>query len=207
MLSSNPTSVHIVPQCHQHACCLTPIRNLRGLHLIVLTKSFPSLTSPPYAVSTIFVSKCVANTRATSSSAAAEPLVTKLSPWPAVSYPWLSETDIIGTTTTGLVPSLINVSVTSLPQHFLASRVPYLGLHVSPTNTWRCQFLWANNHDSSATSRMEERHSDVVSTNQAIMLALRIGFRGGLTQNDPGCLDWWVSPASASRPRGRTCCS
>ena len=38
---------------------------------------------------------------------------------------------------------------------------------------------------------MEERHSDVVSGNQTIVLSLRVCFRYSLTHDDSGRLDWW----------------
>ena len=47
--------------------------------------------------------------------------------------------------------------------------------HTSPTDSWWCR------------SRMEERHSDVVS----IVLSLRICFRCCLTHNDSGRFYWW----------------
>ena len=61
-------------------------------------------------------------------------------------------------------------------------------LQSSPPNIWRCQSLWRNDHDPTGASCVKECH--VVSSNQAIMLALRIGPRGGMAQDDPGCLDW-----------------
>ena len=92
-----------------------------------------------------------------------------------------SETNITGATTTALHPSLINVSDLISPTLF----------HTFPTDSWWCQSLWRNDHDSSASLRMEERHSNVVSGNQTIMLSLRICFRCSLTYNDSGRFDWW----------------
>ena len=63
--------------------------------------------------------------------------------------------------------------------------------HTSPTDSWWRQSLWTNDHDSPAPLRMEERHSNVVSGNQTIVLSLRICFRCSLTHNDSGRSDWW----------------
>ena len=63
--------------------------------------------------------------------------------------------------------------------------------HTFPSDSWWCQSLWRNDHDSSAPLRMEERHSNVVSGNQTIVLSLRICFRCSLTHNDSGRFDWW----------------
>ena len=63
--------------------------------------------------------------------------------------------------------------------------------HTFPMDSGWCQSLWRNDHDSPALLRMEERHSNVVSGNQTIVLSLRICFRCSLTHNDSGRFHWW----------------
>ena len=105
-----------------------------GVHRMMRPRCFPSVTSPPNAGGPMrgstFVSKFSVSTRSISSSAAAVPPVRKSSPWHVVVYLKLSELNIIGTTMTCFAPSFCIVLVTSLPQHLLASRVPYMAFKV-----------------------------------------------------------------------------
>ena len=69
----------------------------------------------------------------------------------------------------------------------LSCSVPRLPrFHTSPTDSWWCESFWRNDHDSPA-----DRHSDVMSGNQTIVLSLRICFRCSLTHDESGRLDWW----------------
>ena len=60
------------------------------------------------------------------SSASALPQLRKSSSWHSTTYPCSLWVNVIGTTITASHPAASIVSVTSLPQHLLASRVPYM---------------------------------------------------------------------------------
>ena len=102
MLPSNPVSVRKIPPCGQRVCCLPPIRNfgapsdcsaqvLSFAHLATIRRrsdAWQDLCVEVCRQHTVdFIHRCGRTTREK---------VVSVTP---VTYPWLSETNIIGTTT------------------------------------------------------------------------------------------------------------
>ena len=169
MLPLSPVSVRKVPPCLQRVCCLTPTRNLGA----------PSDCSAQGRRSHAWQDLCVEVCRQHTID-----LIQRCS---------RTTRDKVITVTRSHVPvffrdehhrddhngfaSLFDQCVSDFISPTLARRscsVPRF--HTSPTDSWWCQSLWRNDHDSPAPLRMEERHSNVVSGNQTIVLSLRIGF-------------------------------
>ena len=96
----------------------------RGLHLLLLLQWFPSIISPPNTCrphALDYNRRCSTTTRERRSV-----------PRRTVTYPWLSETKIIGTSTTD---SSTRMFLTSFPQHWFGLPFSVPCLHASPANT------------------------------------------------------------------------